>query len=82
MTDHHCDFPFEEIRRTNGDYFDTALEAAKAGYGRDQIWSVAEHEDNSRTLGPPHHIVNVYGYIATAERHDGETYYHETWEMD
>lgn len=76
MVIHYQEFPYEEVRRPSGDYFDTALEAAKAGYGRDQIWSVAE-EDDVITYGPAHHWVNVIGYIATKETHDCETYYIE-----
>tara|TARA_B100000749_G_scaffold279027_1_gene270913 strand:+ start:1143 stop:1436 length:294 start_codon:yes stop_codon:yes gene_type:complete len=80
MTDHYCQFPYEEVRRPDEDYFQTWQEAKDAGYDDDQIWSVVLSEgDDSETwtYGPPHHYINLIGYIATDERHDGETYYHE-----
>jgi len=70
------DFPFEEIRDENGDYFSSAWQPLKLGYKITQIWSVAEH-DGTWCYGPPFHVVNVIGYIATTERHDNETYYEE-----
>lgn len=74
------DFPFEEIRREDGDYFDSWREASEAGYADDQIWSVVEGEnDFVYVYGPPHHTINVIGFIATHARHDGDTYYEETW---
>jgi hypothetical protein len=76
-----ADFPFEIIRRPNGDYFDSWEEARLAGYDDNQIWSVTEGDgdDGSEwfTYGPPHHYVNHVGHIATKKRHDGNTYYHE-----
>lgn len=38
------DFPYEEIRNVQGDYFDTVQEAQDAGFEMDQIWSVTEGE--------------------------------------
>lgn len=81
MTTHFKAFPFEEIRREDGNYFDSWQEASDAGYADDQIWSVCE-DDNVWTYGPPHHRVNHVGHIATKERHDGDTYYEETVVMD
>lgn len=76
-------FPFEEIRRPDGDYFLSWKDAKDAGYDDDQIWSIIEGEgdDGSEwfTYGPPHHYVNHYGHVATEERHDGNTYYHELY---
>lgn len=85
MTDHYCEFPYEEKRRESGDYFDSIVQANAAGYDDDQIWSVVLSEgDDSETwsYGPPRHIVNLIGYIATDERHDGDTYYHEDVVID
>lgn len=76
MADHICDFPYEEIRKPSGDYFASWQEAKDAGYDDDQIWSVVECE-GTYTYGPPHHYVNHVGHVATKERHDMETYYHE-----
>jgi hypothetical protein len=82
-TIHQSDFPYEEIRDSNGDYFRSWKEAKETGHDDDQIWSVVEHDDGCGvTYGPPHHWINILGFIATAERHDGETYYEEKWEME
>lgn len=81
MTDHFTDFPYEEIRRPDGDYFYSWKEAHDAGYMRSQIWSVVE-SDGHYTYGPPHHFVNALGYVATTEEHNGETYYHEILEVE
>lgn len=81
MADHYYEFPYEEIRRPNGDYFDTALEAEKAGFQRNQIWSVVEIDGNF-IYGPPHHFVNRIGFIATKETHDFDTYYHDETNPD
>jgi hypothetical protein len=81
MPDHFQEFPFEEIRKPNGDYFDSWPDAKAAGYDDDQIWSVVEAE-GTYTYGPPHHYVNHVGHVATNERHDMETYYHEEPDED
>jgi len=71
------DFPFEEIRKDSGDYFDTAVQArSMTGYGVNHIWSVVQSDD-CYCYGPSHHVVNVIGFIATAETHNGDTYYEE-----
>ena len=80
MTDHNKDFPFAEKRQESGDYFDTVQQAIDAGFALTQIWSVVEC-DGSWTYGPSHHYVNLIGYIATDEHHDGDTYYHEEAEI-
>lgn len=76
MTDHFEQFPFEEIRDPNGDYYASAPAAVAAGHRLSQVWSVVE-SDGSYTYGPPYHYVNVIGFIATEEHHDNDTYYHE-----
>lgn len=76
MPDIYKEFPFEEIRHPNGNYFRSRGEARDHGFSDDQIWSIVEGED-TWSYGPPHHYVNVIGFVATKERHDGETYYHE-----
>lgn len=81
MTDHYTDFPFTEIRQPSGDYFDNVQQALDAGYALTQIWSVVE-SDGAYSYGPVGHVVNLLGYIATAEHHDGETYYHEEPDED
>lgn len=73
-------FPFEEIRQPNGNYFYTATQAVQAGYSENQIWSIVEGDDRSYCYGPHHHYVNLIGFVATNEAHDGSTYYSETWD--
>ena len=77
---HHEEFPFDEIRDDDGDYFAT-VERAKTltGYDESHIWSITETNDVYPTYcyGPSHHYVNLIGYIATHEAHDGNTYYEE-----
>jgi hypothetical protein len=75
-THHECEFPFEEIRTEDGDYFRTRKQVEEAGFEDSQTWSVIEC-DGAYSFGPPHHYVNLLGYIATNEHHDFNTYYHE-----
>jgi len=79
MAEYNTDFPYAEIRKRNGDYFDTSLEAEQAGYAETQIWSVTK-SDGPYTYGPSFHYINVLGFIATKEHHDNDTYYHEPTE--
>lgn len=83
------DFPFDEIRDTDGNLFPSLAKAREAGFNDDQIWSVVEGDSEEEmdpndpdyepsstwVYGPSHHYVNVLGYVATNERHDGDTYY-------
>ena len=74
-------FPYTELRTQTGDYFDNRTEMARAGFLESQMWSVVEAtaDDGSEWLcyGPVHHYINLLGYIATAEHHNGGTYYEE-----
>lgn len=85
------EFPYEEIRDKDGDYFRTVDQAKEAGFSEDQIWSVTEESDEDeegqeRTTfcyGPYYHYVNLIGYVATKEpRMSDDEYYYETWTMD
>ena len=76
------DFPFEEIRKECGNYFDTIQECKDAGFDEDQIWSIVVGDDNEFCYGPSHHYVNFIGYVCTKERHDGFTYYIEEYDFD
>ena len=91
MTYHKADFPFEEIKDSAGNYFNSQSHLRKLGYAESQIWSVIEgdeeyREDGQRistyVYGPSQHFVNKVGYVATKEHHDDETYYEETMEME
>ena len=81
MTNLKIEFPFEELKRSDGNPFTTIEEMEQAGFQSSQMWSVVEAsgEDGSEWLiyGPPHHVVNRIHYVATAEHHDGDTYYEE-----
>jgi len=86
-TEHNCAFPFEQIHRADGNYFHTIQEAKDAGFDEDQIWSlvVSDHDEDdgaTYTYGPSRHRVNLLCYVATRERHDDDTYYHEVVEAD
>jgi len=79
---YNYDFPFQELRMPTGGYYDNRTQMERAGFIQAQMWSVvveADADDGSEYLcyGPVHHYVNVLGYIATAEKHDGDTYYYE-----
>ena len=76
---YYQEFPFDEVRDPNGDYFPSWSAARGAGFDDNQIWSVTEH-DGTWCYGPPHHWVNIIGYVCTSERHDHNTYYHEVLE--
>jgi hypothetical protein len=76
MTVHTAEFPFEEIAR-----FNSWREACDAGYADTQVWSVVE-EDGIWVYGAPHHRINVLYWVATAEHHDGDTYYEEPFDED
>ena len=75
------DFPFKEIRKKSGDFFHTLEEVKALGYTEDQIWSVLIAENNegyTYSYGPCDYLLSRLGYVATKEKHDGNTYYEET----
>jgi hypothetical protein len=80
-TTHEQDFPFNELRKPNGDYYDNRTQMERAGFAVSQMWSVTdaegEHGEEYLCYGPVQHYINLIGYIATAEHHDGDTYYME-----
>ncbi|KZX57807.1 hypothetical protein A3709_19480 [Halioglobus sp. HI00S01] len=90
------EFPFDEIRMganpgetsiNDGDYFESAEAAMEAtGLGENHIWSVTDNEDDDGNsvfcYGPSRHFVNLIGFIATKEPHDGETYYEDVIELN
>ena len=81
MTDIYDPFPYTELRKPDGQYYDNPTEMLRAGFVPSQMWSVIEAEghDGSEWVitGPVHHYINLLGYCATAEHHDENTYYHE-----
>ena len=75
------DFPFKEIRKKSGGFFHTLEEVKALGYTEDQIWSVLIAENNegyTYSYGPCDYLLSRLGYVATKEKHDGNTYYEET----
>ena len=79
------EFPFEPIRDSSGDYWQSVSDCVAAGFSEDQVWSVAVVDEDDHVIfcyGPAHHYVNVIGYVATNERHDGDQYFEETIEME
>ena len=78
------DFPFEEIKKESGDYFNSIKEMEDLGFTENQMWSVVyDDTDNGcvYTFGPRDHWINLIGYVATKEEHDGDTYYEELIEI-
>jgi hypothetical protein len=80
MAEYEQEFPFTELKTPTGDYYDNRIEMERAGFQESQMWSVTAYtRGRSEYLiyGPIHHYINLHGYIATAEHHDGDTYYIE-----
>lgn len=71
MTTHNTEFPFDVIAT-----FNTIQEGYAKGFSDAQIWAVIESEGTFAYV-PPHHYVNRLHFAATAEHHDGDTYYEE-----
>ena len=69
-------FPYGEVGR-----FQSVQEAVAEGWSRNQIWSVAICGD-TWSYGPAHHTMGIDHYIATAEQHDGDTYYEDDGSED
>tara|TARA_B100001057_G_scaffold499887_1_gene612351 strand:- start:6930 stop:7238 length:309 start_codon:yes stop_codon:yes gene_type:complete len=95
MKFYNKEFPFEEIRDDvcggHGDYFDSLDHAVQSTrLPQDHIWSVVCVGDEDEKgvefdafcYGPPHHYINLIGFIATNEKHDNETYYEERIYLD
>ncbi len=83
----NTEFPYEEIREPDGNYFSTYENALLEANGNAfHVWSVVSTETDGGdlvfTYGPGKHYVNVIGWICTQETHDGDTYYEERIEFD
>ena len=78
----NSNFPFTDLRMPDGDFYDNKTQLEQAGFVESQMWSVVEacnaSGDELYIYGPVHHYCNLIGYVATAEHHDGNTYYQET----
>jgi hypothetical protein len=79
------DFPFDEIRKESGDFFSNIKEMEDLGFTENQMWSVVctdFYDGSTYSYGPRDHWINLLGYVATKEEHDGATYYEEFIELD
>lgn len=81
MTTYHdnTEFPFEELRDDEGDFFQkVSLAMERWDVDEAHVWSILETNDPEVWVyAPPHHFINVIGYIVTKETHDHDTYYEE-----
>jgi hypothetical protein len=86
MGAYFTEFPFEEVRNPQGDYFLTAEDAlAVTRCQPNQIWSVTISESENPnirdifTYGPADYRRLGYhaGYVVTVEKHDNNTLYVE-----
>lgn len=77
----NAEFPYRELRMHDGDFYDNKTQLELAGFDKSQMWSIveatADNGDELYLYGPVHHYCNLIGYIGTAERHNGKTYYAE-----
>ena len=74
------EFPYEEIRRDDGNFFDSWDEVEAAGYSYRQIWCITSGDTEEGTwfcYDNAHHYVNVLGYIATNEHAKPNEHYEE-----
>ena len=80
------EFPFDEVRNPQGDYFNSVEDAmAVTKCQPNQVWSVTiSDSDNPNirdiyTFGPADYRRLGYraGYVVTVEKHDGNTLYVE-----
>lgn len=92
MTTYLEDFPYEEIRddgTPEGDFFASYDEALSWGYNPLQIWAITEElvgftfeaRISHFTYGPGDDASGAYGWLATIEHHDGDTYFVEVVEF-
>ena len=84
MIHENTEFPFDEIKDANGDYFDTIdLAIKQTGLTVDHVWSITQDDHMEKDdwqvfiTGPSHHYCNLLGYVVTEKPHDGNTYYIE-----
>ena len=74
------EFPYEEIRRADGNYFDSWSEVSDAGYSYRQTWCITSSDSEQGTwfcYDNAPHFVNVLGFIATNEHAKPGEYYEE-----
>ena len=78
MVQPRLEFPYEEIRRADGNYFDSWKEVTTAGYADTQIWCVTTGDEEQGTwfcYENTRRFVDVLGFIATKEHaKPGECY--------
>ena len=85
MSEQRSEFPYQEVAN-----FDTVEEALKAGWKKNQIWSVDYADDDEvdedgerwgcQSFGPPW-MNRGFGFTVTKETHDGDTFIDDWYEM-
>ena len=79
------EFPYEEIKDADGNYFLHYEDVIDAGYCEEQVWTVISNDNANGiyfTYDSTRRIVNVIGYIATKEEAVPGEYYEEFVELD
>jgi len=79
------EFPYEEIRDPNGDYFSTYQDVLDAGFSDAQVWTVIiTDEDHGMwiTYDNGFRFVNVIGYVASKEEVTEDECYDEWVELN
>lgn len=79
------EFPYEEIKDADGNYFLRYEDVIAAGYCEEQVWTVISTDTDTGiwfTYDSTPRIVNVIGYIATKEKITGDECYEEFVELD
>ena len=79
------EFPYEEIRDPNGDYFSSYQEVLDAGFTDAQVWTVIVTDEDLGlwiTYDNGFRFVNVIGYVASKEEVTGDECYEEFVELD
>ena len=79
------EFPYEEIRDPDGNYFLYYEDVIDAGYCEEQVWTVVSTDTDEGiwfAYDSTRRIVNVLGYIATKEHAVPGECYEEFVELD
>ena len=79
------EFPYEEIKDADGNYFLHYEDVIAAGYCEEQVWTVISTDTANGiwfTYDSTPRIVNVIGYIATEEEAVPNECYEEFVELD
>ena len=78
-------FPYEEIKDTDGNYFQRYQDVLDAGFSDAQVWTVIVTDEDLGlwiTYDNGYRFVNVLGYVASKEEVTAEECYEEWVELD